>query len=81
MGIIRDGEVKTRKEHKCHGCGEIIPTGSQVTYQTNTYDGNIYTLYMCNDCNGYCHAMGCRECFDMDEAYKGYIRECKQQKL
>lgn len=77
MYILKDGIVKTRKEHKCHGCGQIIPKGSSVYSQTNTYD-RIYTLYECNECQEYCESHKCNECKQNEEAYPGYVKECRR---
>jgi flavoprotein len=74
MDVIRDGIIKTRKDHKCHGCEEIIPKGTKTYSQTNV-DDTIYTLYVCNSCREYCG--NCHECYETENAYEGYIRECK----
>ncbi len=48
--LIREKPViKTRKNHLCHGCREIIPKGSRAFSLTNV-DGDIYTLYFCTPC-------------------------------
>lgn len=77
MVNLRDGTVKTRKEHKCHGCCEIIPVGANVYSQTNIDDGVAYTLYICDDCRSYCEIKKCSDCFDGEEAYSGYKKNCE----
>ena len=50
MDILRDEDVKTRKDHRCFGCLEIIPKGSIAHVQVNTdagYLGSIYTHRSC----------------------------------
>ena len=42
---------KTRKAHRCHGCLTTIPVGSMAHASTNVDNGEIYTLYFCEDCN------------------------------
>jgi len=73
--VIRSGVVKTRKEHKCHGCLEEMPIGSKVQATTFVDDG-IYTIYMCDKCISWCNARKCRECIEMESAFEGYIRDC-----
>lgn len=75
MDILKDGYVKTRKDHKCHGCLKVIPKGSKVYSQTNVSDG-IYTLYICDDCINFCSSRKCSECIQMEEAFEGYVSEC-----
>ncbi len=79
MNIIKDGMIKTRKEHKCHGCLEVIPKGTVIYSQTNVYDGKIYTLYMCSHCNDYCKLKNCKECYELEDAFAGFIKECMRQ--
>ena len=76
-GVIRDGRLKTRKDHECHGCRETIPKGTECYSQTCVDDG-IYTIYVCDACKEYCG--DCQECFEMEEAYEGYVKECKSCK-
>lgn len=74
MRILRDGRVKTRKDHICHGCCKKIPKGSKVHHQT-TVDDRVYEIYMCNECKNYCG--NCTECYESEAAFEGYIAECK----
>ena len=78
MEVLRSGIVKTRKDHQCHGCLTNIPKGTNVYSQTNVSDG-IYTLYMCDECNKWCSDRKCMDCLDMEEAYRGYIKECRRE--
>jgi hypothetical protein len=46
MHVFREGKIKkTRKPHRCCGCGRIIPVGKTVRYQVNTYDDRLGTAY------------------------------------
>jgi hypothetical protein len=78
MGILRDGVVKTRKDHKCYGCCNTIKKGETVYSQTNVYDGHIYTLYYCNICRDWCQE--CTDCIDVEDAHEGFIGECIKEK-
>lgn len=75
MDILKDGIVKTRKDHRCHGCNQIIPKGTSVYSQTNVDDG-IYTLYTCDKCRNWCKERKCENCIDSEIADERYIREC-----
>jgi len=77
MDILKDGIVKTRKEHRCHGCNQMIPIGTSVYSQTNVCDG-IYTLYMCDNCRNWCKERKCQSCIESESAGEGYIRDCMQ---
>ena len=48
--VIDQRIVKTRKSHRCFGCLEMIPTGSNVLRSTITDGGEIYANYLCKDC-------------------------------
>lgn len=78
-GCLRSGMVKTRKEHKCHGCGEVIPIGTTIRSQTNVFDGEVYTLYMCDKCLNWCKGKNCKSCIESEDAGPGYIKECMRQ--
>ncbi len=74
---------KTRKPHRCHGCMEIIPVGSEALVNTCTDGGEIYTLYFCKSCTdwlkGQCR--GCKECRPWGEGLcEGDIKTCKQRR-
>ena len=48
--LIREKKVKTRKDHRCFGCREKIPAGSEVHTETCAGNGSLYTLYFCGAC-------------------------------
>jgi len=48
---INRKEVKTRKQHRCHACGEVFEKSSRMTASTNVDGGDIYTLYYCEFCS------------------------------
>lgn len=76
--LLRSGTVKTRKEHNCHGCLEIIPKGTYLYYQTGIGNNKIYTIYTCDRCLKWCK--GCRDCYEMESAYEGYIMEFMKER-
>lgn len=79
MVILRDGTVKTRKEHKCHGCCEIIPIGTYTYSQTAVNEGVAYTLYVCDDCRSYCKIRKCIGYFGGEVAYSGFVKDCEKE--
>jgi hypothetical protein len=42
--------VKTRKPHKCEGCFEKVPVGTEITNCSGVYEGEFYNHYMCDPC-------------------------------
>ena len=76
--ILDQRIVKTRKHHCCFGCLASIPAGSSAERSTNVDGGEIYIIYICEDCiefrgtlpDGY-WADGCY--------YEGDLREAKRQ--
>ena len=78
--LLRDGVVNTRKDHACHGCSELIQTGTQVYTQTIIDDGRIYTIYMCEKCRHWCNSNKCNDCIASEDAFQGYIGECMREK-
>ena len=70
---VRSKYVITRKLHKCFGCLESFPAGTEMLAQTNIGDGRIYTIYICDECedfmtknhdlcydpSGFCYQEGC----------------------
>ncbi len=49
MSIVFLSEVrvkKTRKDHQCFGCCEVIPAGSEVNVQNLSDSGQAYSLYL-----------------------------------
>ncbi|MGF7059261.1 hypothetical protein [Brassicibacter mesophilus] len=79
MNILRDGKVKTRKEHRCHGCRKTIPKGTEIYSQTVADEGTVYTIYMCNECINWCKDKKCNDCITSECAFEGYIKECIEQ--
>jgi hypothetical protein len=50
---LSEKKVKTRKPHRCHGCTQAYPAKSEMTLSVNVGDGEIYTLYFCENCMEY----------------------------
>ena len=48
--LISAGTRKARKPHQCFHCRRFIGIGGRYGYQTNLYDGAIYTLSWHLDC-------------------------------
>ena len=48
--ILRDTWVTTRKPHKCFGCRDVIPAGTQAWYTAGKWDGD-FSYYLCETCN------------------------------
>lgn len=51
--IIAHKYVKTRKPHDCFGCAREFPKGSILKRNTVVDSGDIYTAYICPDCEDY----------------------------
>ncbi len=43
-------KVVTRKEHRCWGCGDTFPKGSNLEYTTYVDGGRISSAYWCDTC-------------------------------
>lgn len=41
---------KTRKPHRCDGCGKMIPAGSSATNNSGLFDGKWFSDYTCDTC-------------------------------
>ena len=77
--VIRTGTLKTRKPHKCHGCRKDIPIGECVEAQTCAFDGHVYTLHTCEDCQRL-FAKIPHDYFDSDEGVpEGWVKEMRQE--
>jgi len=50
MDRVSDKKVVVRKERKCFGCLRIIERGERAHVQTNTEDGKIYSITICEEC-------------------------------
>ena len=67
--ILRWHEVKTRKSHKCWGCGKEYPAGSQMISAAYADEGTVSGGYWCETCQEYM-----RRYFESgDECGKGEI--------
>jgi hypothetical protein len=54
MDFHRSRTIKsTRKEHRCFGCLEMIPKGSQAQHDTGRIGGDFYSSYLCSLCVEY----------------------------
>lgn len=51
MNIIRQGTVKTRKVHYCHGCTKEIPKDADAIRVVCVDGGSINVAYWCEDCD------------------------------
>ena len=45
--VLSQKDVKTRKEHKCFGCGRKFEKGSILSRVTSVDGGQISTSYWC----------------------------------
>ena len=52
-GAIKTKKVKTRKEHKCWGCGRKFEKGTEMQTVVWVEDGRISTHYWCDTCVKY----------------------------
>lgn len=49
--ILSHGPIKrTRKRHRCEGCGRIIPKGTMCEKMVVKDGGDVVTFYDCLDC-------------------------------
>jgi hypothetical protein len=60
---IRSKRVKTRKPHRCWGCWQQQPAGSEIMSTTSADGGEINTVYWCDVCVEYMR----RHCQSDDE--------------
>lgn len=44
---------KTKMDHKCFGCREKLPIGSECFYIAGVYEGDFGTHYLCLKCKKY----------------------------
>ena len=42
--------VKTRKPHKCWGCGKEYPAGTRMKYSVTVDQGDFNSSYWCDSC-------------------------------
>lgn len=45
--------IKTRKEHRCEGCREKIPTASKAHYIAAVFEGEFGAYHLCVPCREY----------------------------
>jgi hypothetical protein len=70
--VLRDGTRKARKPHQCYHCYRSIGVGNVHGFQTNVYDGAVYTLRWHPDCDA-CAADYRKQAgtqFDYDEGFQ-----------
>ncbi len=48
--VLSQGARTARKHHQCFECYRSISPGTQFGFQTNIYDGRVYTLSWHLDC-------------------------------
>lgn len=54
IDFCKEREVKrTKKPHKCFGCREKLPIGSNCFYISEVYEGNFGSHYLCRKCRNY----------------------------
>ena len=59
---LSDVKVKaSRNPHKCFGCCQIIPVGSQYLRRSGIAEGSLNAIAMCNECLAF-----------WDKHWKGY---------
>lgn len=76
--FISEKIVKTKKTHQCHGCGNLIESGTSNILCQLLVEYVIYRLYYCNDCQLVLkkHCYKCKECFELENATLGFIKTC-----
>lgn len=50
MDRVSEKKVTIRKARKCFGCLRIINRGETANIQTNSEDGKIYNITICEKC-------------------------------
>ncbi len=68
---------RTRKDHKCWGCLEKIPTGSRALYVAGTVDGEFGAAYYCEKCDEF--MTNHPDYFDGDGVSAGEIGEARRE--
>lgn len=48
--IYNETHVKTRKPHRCEGCGKVFPAATQMLHGTGLFDGGWFSFYVCQPC-------------------------------
>ena len=49
--IVKESNVKTRKEHNCYGCGRKFPKGNLMNASRCKINTNFGTKYFCMACH------------------------------
>jgi len=50
MQNLKTKQVKIRKPHKCWGCMQLFPIGTEMEYNASTDGGEICSSYWCESC-------------------------------
>lgn len=74
MDILFDKIVKTRKIHTCHQCFKEFNKYTYMRCNTIVNDGDIYTIYICEDCEEKLKSVDYSD-FDDNCIPEGYIYE------
>lgn len=54
MSFQSETKIKsTRKDHKCDGCLEIIPKGSEAVRGSGIFEGEFYSYIICMLCDAH----------------------------
>lgn len=51
--ILKWEERKTRKPHKCWGCGATYEPGTKMVCASYADEGTVYSCYWCKTCQEY----------------------------
>lgn len=51
MQVLTDKKVITKKEHRCFSCLTKYPSGTKMRYQSNIYEGDFGSMYVCEGCD------------------------------
>lgn len=71
--LIREKKVKTRTEHTCWGCTQIIPKGTVVSFVKGRCDHQWFQSYYCHVCD---FVISRRDCRDFEDGIMyGEIRD------
>ncbi len=66
---------KTRKDHRCHGCREVIPGKSPAVSSTVKDGKELYTLYFCLPCDKFLREFPDYCCDPYGDVLEGAIAE------
>ena len=53
--ILRWEKRKTRKPHRCFGCGKVYHAGTEMANAAYADGGSVYDCYWCKTCEEYMH--------------------------